>query len=119
MFVPVPKQNFNIYVKYDDSNWSDVFNEIVLAHQHNRLGGYENLALSFSSAVRYYSSSVKSENTVEVYKGGNTNYNVLAKIIAQYLLHKNGSAPKKLEIIIRIQDLYGHRYHSHYYKLNN
>ncbi|HWY10543.1 MAG TPA: DUF5819 family protein [Bacteroidia bacterium] len=115
MFVPVPKQNFNIYVKYDGSEWHDMFSEIVLAHQRNRLGGYENLALSFSSAVRYYASSVKNENNAEIYKGGNTNYDVLEKMIVQYLKLKNGSAPENLEIIIRTGDSYGDRYHSHYY----
>ena len=116
MFVPVPKQNFNIYVKYDGNNWHDVFNEIVLAHQRNRLGGCENLSLSLSSAVRYYASSVKYENSIEVYKGGNVNYDVLKKIITQYLSQKERSAPKKLEIIIRVINSYGHKDHSHYYK---
>lgn len=115
MFVPIPKQNFNIYVKYDGSNWQDVFNEIVLKHQRNRLGGSENLSLSLSSAVRYYVSTVKNENTVEVYKGGNVNYDVLEKIIKQYLSQKNGGTPKKLEIIIRVKNSYGSKDHSHYY----
>jgi len=119
MFVPVPKQNFNIYVKHDESEWHDVFNEVVLAHQRNRLAGHENLSIALSSAVRYYASSVKNENSVEVYKGGNTNYNVLAKIIRQYLLLENGKPPKNMEIIIRINDLYGNRFHSHYYKSND
>ena len=115
MFVPVPKQNFNIYVKYEGSNWGDVFNEVVLAHQRNRLGGYENFALSLSSAVRYYASSVKNENTFEVYKGGNVNYDVLEKIIKRHLSHKNGTEPKNLEIIIRVVNSYGNTQHSHYY----
>ncbi len=116
MFVPIPKQNFNIYVKYVGNDWHNVFNEIVLAHQRNRLGGYENLSLSFSNAVRYYASSVKNENSIETYKGGNVNYNVLLKIIVQYLSQKNGSRPKDLEVIIRIRNVHGSIDHSHYYK---
>ncbi len=116
MFAPIPKQNFNIYVRHDGNKWHDVFNEIVLAHQRNRFGGYENISLSFSNAIRYYASSVKKENSIEVYKGGNENYNVLLKIIVHYLSQKNGSRPKDLEIIIRTSDSYGGKYNSHYYK---
>jgi hypothetical protein len=115
MFVPVPKQNYNIYVKHEGSEWNDVLNEIVTKHQNARLGGYENISLALSSAIRYYASSVANENAVLKDDGQNVNLNVIRKIITQYLSLNTGSGPKNLKMIIRIKDVKGDKDHSHYY----
>lgn len=115
MFVPIPKQNYNIYVKYDGSEWHDVFNEIVIEHQKGRLRGYENISLALSSAIRYYASSVVSENSIESNDGKNVNLNVIKKIILQYLVRKEERVPKDVKMIIRIKDVKGNKDHSHYY----
>ena len=115
MFVPIPKQNYNIYVKYEGSEWQDVFNEIVLEHQKGRLRGYENISLALSSAIRYYASSVKRENTVGRDDGQNVNLSVIRKMITQYLTLNAEGTPKNLKMIIRIKDVKGNKDHSHYY----
>lgn len=116
MFVPVPKQNFNVYVKYEGAEWQDVFAEVIASHQHNRFAGYENLFLSFSSALRYYASSVENKNTLTNYDDSNVNLKVIKKMVRQYLVHKNGTTPNNMEIIIRISDIHKNYEYSHYYK---
>ncbi len=115
MFVPIPKQNYNIYVKYDDGEWHDVFNEIVAKHQNNRLSGNENLSLALSSAIRYYASSVESKSMFLKDDGKNVNLNVIRKMILQYLTLNRGEAPKNLKMIIRIKEVKEKNEHSHYY----
>lgn len=115
MFVPVPKQNFNIYVKYEGSEWHDVFNEIVTKHQTNRFRGYENISLSLSSAIRYYASSVESKNLMETDDGGNVSLKVIKKMIVRYITLNGGEEPRDLKMIIRIKDVKNDKDHSHYY----
>lgn len=114
MFAPIPKQNYNIYVKYEGADWYDVFNEIVAKHQHNRLAGYENISLALSSAVRYYASSVNNESKVEQ-DSSNINLIVIKKIIMQHIDREIGRQPKDLELIIRIKDVNGSEDNAHYY----
>jgi hypothetical protein len=116
MFAPIPKQNYNIYVRYEGHDWHDVFNEVITAHQTNRFAGYENLSLSLSSAIRYYASSVESVNTYKVDDGSNVNLRVIEKILVKYISKKECAVPKNMETIIRIKDVDGTADHSHYYK---
>lgn len=115
MFAPIPKQNYNIYVRHEGHDWYDVFNEVVMAHQNNRFGAYENISISLSSAIRYYASSVESANTYKKDDGSNVNLKVIEKILIKYISKKEGAAPKNLEVIIRIRDVNGSGDHSHYY----
>lgn len=115
MFVPVPEQNFNIYVRYEGAEWQDVFNEVVTEHQCNRFGGHENISLAFSSAIRYYVQATENANLYMKDDEKNISLVVLKKIIKQYLTLKNGTAPKKTEIIIRVKDVRGDKDYSHYY----
>ena len=119
LFVPVPKENFNVYVKQDDQDWEDLFYNIYSANQNNRFGGNEELMLALSNSLRYYASSVSGTSGIEKDNNSNINFVVLKKIIRNYYTNKFGKTPNNLEIIIRTKDVNNGSDHSHYYKLNN
>lgn len=123
MFAPIPKQNFNVYIKYRtdkaDVQWTDVFNTILSNHQKNRFAGNEALLLSFSNSLRYYASSVNEKSEIEKNDNSNINYIILKKIVVQYIGYKHGELPKQLEIIIGINDVERNIKHYHYYKTSD
>ncbi len=119
MFAPIPKQNFNVFVKCDNEEWEDLFYTINSVHQKNRLAGNEALLLALSNSLRYYASSVEEKTKTETDDQSNVNYVVLRKIITNYLIHKNGTAAKHVQIIIGIKDVERNIRHYHYYKLHN
>ena len=118
LFVPVPKENFNVYVKHDEQDWEDLFSKVYSSHQSNRLGGHEALMLALSNSLRYYASSVSETSGLEKDDDSNINFIVLKKIIASYYMVKNGEAPKNIQVIIRIKNINNRLDYSHYYKLN-
>lgn len=123
MFVPVPKQNFNLYVRYEhdgaNTEWEDLFYTVNSAHQTNRLKGNEGLLLAVANSLRYYASSVKNESKLEKDDGTNINFEVIKNICTQYLYHRNGTEPQKLQVLIGITDVETNSRYFHYYKLNN
>jgi hypothetical protein len=119
LFVPVPKENFNVYVKQNGQNWEDLFYAIYSKHQNNRLAGQEELMLALSNSLRYYASSVSDVSSIEKDDDSNINFMVLKKIIVNYYTLRSGNKPKDMEIIIRTKDISGRPDYSHYYKLSN
>jgi hypothetical protein len=119
LFVPVPKENFNVYVKQDGQEWEDLFYNVYSAHQNNRLGGNEALMLALSNSLRYYASSVKGISGIEKDDDTNVNFTVLRKIVKNYYTLKFEKAPENLKIIIRIKDINKETDHSHYYKISS
>lgn len=119
LFVPIPKQNFYVYVKSKNNHWRDLFYELNTVHQNNRLCGQENLILSLTNSLRYYASSIKTENCIAQDDNSNIYFDVLKKVIVNYLFLSAGKKPEELEIIIRIKDINDSSDYSHYYKINN
>lgn len=116
MFVPIPKQNFNIYIRDEEHGWEDIFGQTLNEHQCNRLGGNENLLLSLVAGVHYYASSVGATNFIATDDGSNPYLKVLEKVLTGYMTSKYGKRPVKMETIIRIHDLSSHKIYAHYYK---
>lgn len=119
MFAPIPKQNFNVYVKHDSKDWKDIFYTVNSAHQKNRLAGNEALLLALSNSLRYYASSVEEITKSESDDASNINFVVLRKIVRNYLALENGTDVKNVEIIIGIKDVERKVKHYHHYKLND
>lgn len=116
LFVPVPKENFNVYVKHDNKDWEDVFQTVISKHHTNRLAGNENLMLALSSSLRYYVSSVNSQNSILNDDDSNINFVVLKKIIKQYYTIKENAPPSNMQIIIVTKNIYGAGNYAHYYR---
>src|SRR5947208_757192 len=56
LFVPPPNCNYNLYVyrKEDKSQCKDLFSEILIKHQKNRLKGNQALLTALSNSIHYF-----------------------------------------------------------------
>ncbi len=56
LFVPAPNTNYHLYAEYEDHGpkRKDVFEEILLNHQRNRLKGYGPLVIAFTNSIHYF-----------------------------------------------------------------
>jgi hypothetical protein len=116
MFVPVPKQNFKVFMKDDRHQWIDIFSEVIDAHQRNRLGSHENTFLSMSSALRYYAASSEPKSFLRRNNGYSTDLLVLYQVLVGYWQWKYKERPKYTELIIMISDAQTGVSYAHYYK---
>ena len=119
LFVPVPKENFNVYVKIDSGKWEDVFQKIVQDHQTNRLVGNENIMIAFSNSLRYYVSSVSDKSMIMPDDGSNINFVVLKKIIKQYYHVKANTEIRNMDVIVITRSITAGKEYAHYYKIRN
>ncbi len=119
LFAPVPKENFNVYVKAGTGKWEDVFQEIIRSHQTNRFAGNENTMLAFSNSLRYYISSVTDESAIMVNDESNINFEVLKRIIGQYYQLTRNSQPQSMDIIVVTKNTKSGKNYAHYYKSRN
>lgn len=117
LFVPVPNENFNVYVKVKGEKWEDVFQNLVRKHQSNRFAGNEDLMLAFSNGLRYYASAVNETSAIMKDDGSNINFVVIKKLALDY--YKIKSNQRVEEIIIVTKCISGAPYYAHYYKINN
>lgn len=117
LFVPVPKENFNVYVKVHGEKWEDVFQNVVRKHQSNRLGGNEDLMLAFSNGLMYYALSASETNAIITDDASNVNFEVIKKLILQFYKIKSDKVVE--EIIIVCRNIKGTPYYAHYYKINS
>ena len=106
LFVPPPKENFNLFVKYRTSkkqqDWKDLFFEIDAKHQNNRLAGNEAILLSLSNALRYYS-NIPRKNFVYKDRLDDIELTILKRIIIGYINIQEKEFPQDLDIIIHIK----------------
>jgi hypothetical protein len=116
MFVPVPKQNFRVFVRDERHDWRDVFSEVILAHQKNRFGGYENTFLSMSSALRYYAAGSEKTSFFKTDDGTNMNLRVLDQVLLGYWESLYSERSQNMEIIIMITNTDTGKSVAHYYK---
>lgn len=117
MFVPVPTQNFNVYVRIHGEDWQDIISDINTKHQANRFGGDEATLLALSSALRFYSAAIKEERSEIIPDDkSNLNFEVIKKTIKGYLLSQEKRWPKGMDIIVRIKYANTSVDFSHYYK---
>lgn len=123
MFTPVPKQNFNVYVKFKtndkDADWEDLFYTLNSEHRANRFKGNEAVLLALSNSLRYYATTANETNLMLSVNETNVNYAVLKKIVINYLKHRHNEDINSLQLIIGVHDLERNFDYYHYYKLND
>ena len=98
LFVPPPTNNYTLIV-YNDSIKINVFNELLIKHQNNKLGGYEPILLALSNSIHYFD-----KNTI--LKSGKVtndkNFVIVEHFVKKYLYKKT---KQPLNIILIINDV--------------
>jgi len=95
LFVPPPHKNYHLYAIYDNGiERTDVFQELLLKHQSNRLAGYEPFVIGLSNTIHYY----ENENS-------ETNFLMLEKFVKQYLQYSRKKKITDLKLLLVVNSV--------------
>ncbi|MBA3663805.1 MAG: hypothetical protein H0W61_06310 [Bacteroidetes bacterium] len=98
VFVPPPSSNYNLYAVYENSGLqrTDIFTEIVTAHQANRFAGKESFVLALSNSIHYF----ETEKNPDV--SGN-NFKMIKSFVKNYLEGTRSCVLKNLKLILVVK----------------
>jgi hypothetical protein len=100
LFAPAPASNYNLYCEFENNGKQhiDLFAEIIINHQANRLKGYGPLVVAFSNSFHYL------EKTSEAKMNGpmvnDINFKMIEHSAINYLEYTRGSTINGLKLIL-------------------
>ncbi|MBA2610672.1 MAG: hypothetical protein H0U95_01785 [Bacteroidetes bacterium] len=105
LFAPAPTTNYKLYCEYADigEQKSDLFSEIKLMHQTNRLKGYEPLLVAFSNSI-YYFEKASGQQPLNGPIQNDVNFNIIEKLSKNYLEYSRKIRVDKLKLILVVNE---------------
>ncbi len=106
LFVPPPTSNYNLYVRYGNKPETiDVFKELLIKHQKNRLTGYEPILIALSNSIHYFEKEAEGQH----FDGGKVDENekflIIEKIVKNYLRATVKLKIQNLKIILCVNSI--------------
>ncbi|PBQ32224.1 hypothetical protein CNR22_10720 [Sphingobacteriaceae bacterium] len=107
LFAPTPDTNYKLFVEYEDKGKqkTDLFQEILVKHQTNRLKGYGPLVLAFSNTIHYFEKSTELQNKLNGPIKEDKYFSILEKSVLNYLRATRKTDLKKVKIQLLVQAL--------------
>lgn len=107
LFAPAPDTNYKVFVEYEDHGKqnTDLFQELLLTHQSNRLKGYGPLVLAFSNTIHYFEKSTVLQKKLNGPINGDTYFSILEKSVLNYLRSTRKMDLKYVKIQLVVQTL--------------
>lgn len=100
LFIPPPENNYNLYVFYTDENKikqkADIFRELLVVHQSNRINGTEPLLLALSNTIHYF------ENESKPGYASENNFKMIEVFAKNYLQHTRHVKIIDLKLILLV-----------------
>lgn len=107
VFVPPPSANYRLFVDFECNGMQykkDLFEEVTLRHQSNRLAGYGPLLLAFSNSITYFEQSTALQSSMNCVTS-DLHFDMIVHAANNYLREHCGSEPKHLKLILWVQDV--------------
>lgn len=106
LFVPPPNSNYKLFVSYEHNGkqHTDLFSEIVLAHQCNRLKGYESIMTAFTNSIYYFEKYTAQQNAVNGPIANDLNFSFIEHAAKNYLQYKEHIRIQHIKIIVWVED---------------
>jgi hypothetical protein len=116
LFVPPPNVNYKLFVEYDDHGIQkkDIFQEILLQHQKNRLKGYGPLLLAFSNSIHYFEKATEQTKQLNGPIKDDKYFEIIEKSALNYLKHTYGNGIKDLKLTLVIEDIHSRRQRAYF-----
>ena len=107
LFAPAPDTNYKLFVEYEDhgKQQTDLFQEILLKHQTNRLKGYGPLVLAFSNSIHYFEKSTEFQKKLNGPIKDDKYFSILEKSVLNYLRSTRNIDIDKVKIHLVVQPL--------------
>ncbi len=101
LFAPAPTSNYKLYCRYENNGKQqlDVFSEIKIQHQTNRLKGYGPLIVAFANSFYYLETSSVNKAMNGPLKN-NDHFKMIAHSAKNYLEYTRNISIKDLKLIL-------------------
>ncbi len=107
LFVPPPDSNYNLYVYNQKNNKQsiDLFSEITVKHQKNRLSGNQPLIMALSNSIHYFEKEAEEKNFTGGRVGKNEKFAIIEKFVTNYLKSNDSLNIENAKIIICVSSI--------------
>lgn len=106
VFVPPPDSNYKLYVQFEKNGVQkkDLFEEIKLKHQSNRLGGYEPLLLLLSNCITGFEKSTALQAAINGPVKQDINFAMIEQAAKGYVANTYRAPLQKLILVVEPVD---------------
>jgi hypothetical protein len=107
LFVPAPTSNYKLYAEFENNGKqkADVFNEVVIQHQSNRLKGYGPLLLALSNSIHYFEKTTHAREALNGPITGDAYFHIVEHFVKNYVQYTRKVHLEKLKIILVVEDI--------------
>jgi hypothetical protein len=107
LFAPPPTSNYTLLATYNHNGikTKDVFNEMLIEHQTNRLSGYEPLLIAFSNSIHYFEKNTQLKKAINGAMIGDSYFSMLEHSVIKYLEIKNKVKLSQIGLILIVKDM--------------
>lgn len=107
LFVPAPSTNYKLYAEFENhgKQQADVFNEIVVQHQANRLKGYGPLLLAISNGIHYFEKTTSARKKVNGPIAGDAYFDIVEHFAKNYIQHTRHVCLEKIKLILIVEEI--------------
>jgi hypothetical protein len=107
LFVPAPTTNYKLYASFENhgKQEADVFNEIVVQHQSNRLKGYGPLLLAISNSIHYFEKTTEAREKMNGPITGDAYFRIIEHGAKNYIQHTRHVQLEKIKLILVVEDI--------------
>jgi hypothetical protein len=107
LFVPPPDCNYKLLARYENSGnqCADIFNEIVLKHQTNRLRGYGPVLIAFVNSIHYFEKNA-TQKDINGPVTNDINFKILEHAVLNYINHTRNLHLSKIKLILLVENIH-------------
>lgn len=106
LFTPAPVSNYTLYAKPDNENVSqDIFNEILIKHQSNRLAGDEPFLIAFTNTIHYFEKNTSLIASLNGPLKGDRYFDILEHSTKNYLQISRKKHFSSVKLILIVKDV--------------
>ena len=105
LFATVPNSNYNLYCEFENNGIQkiDVFNEVKILHQTNRLKGYGPLLISLANSIHYFEKNAGAGKVINGPINDDLNFKIIEQVTKNYLEYSRQLKIKKLKIVLVVR----------------
>jgi hypothetical protein len=108
LFVPIPNANYKLFCEFENNGKQtvDIFEEITIKHQSNRLTGYEPLIVAFSNSFHFFESSTKLHESLNGPISADLNFSMIEHATKNYLEYTRKIKIQKVKLMLVAQQCF-------------
>ena len=104
LFVPIPESNYKLFCEFENNGLQkvDIFSEIRIAHQTNRLKGYEPFLVAFTNSIYFFEKNTKQQNSINNSFVSDLSFKIIENAAQNYLEYTRKIKIQNLKVILVI-----------------